>query len=397
MNSGTLGAGLTVSDSGQALLNGGQVDANVYGNGSGSIDVEGATVTGDIFMNDSSSLIANSGNLVDLEADGNSTVQLGGAQFSGSAAINDNAHFTMSGNTEIKGSVSIGDDAVATLGVGKIDGNLMFNGDPAATLQTVIIAGSMSLSDGAVVTTTHDTTVLKDLAVHDDTELTLEGEVEGNLLVDGDGDCKLVGGQIDGSATALLSGTIEVRDGGVIGGPLNVDNNGSLQMTGGQISGLVTLQDNSVSTWDGGQIDNKIQLFGNAKLYWNGALLTSESTSNSVMDAAGLLPADSDDDSSPLSIYLYDNSSLTIGGQDLSAELLDGNSEGGFSEYSLSGILGDGVSLPSNLQLYVENGATANFTFVLDVPEPMSAGTMLMAGWGILARRRRSSRGSDPI
>jgi hypothetical protein len=39
VNSGPLGAGLTVSDSAQALLNGGQVDANVYGNGSGSIDV----------------------------------------------------------------------------------------------------------------------------------------------------------------------------------------------------------------------------------------------------------------------------------------------------------------------------------------------------------------------
>ena len=144
-------------------------------------------------------------------------------------------------------------------------------------------------------------------------------------------------------------------------------------MTGGQISGLVTLQDNSVSTWDGGQIDNKIQLFGNAKLYWNGALLTSGSNSNSAMDPAGLLPADGDDDSSPISIYLYDNSSLTIGGQNLSAELIDGNSDGGFSEYSLSGILGDGVSLPSNLQLYVENGATASFNFVTEVPEPTAS------------------------
>jgi hypothetical protein len=102
------------------------------------------------------------------------------------------------------------------------------------------------------------------------------------------------------------------------------------------------------------------------------------------MTTSAVLATLSDDDSSPLSIYLYGDASLVIGGQELSANLLDGDSGGEFSEYQLSGALGDGGALPDGLLLFVENDTGANFSLV-PAPEPGCLG--LICGIALFGRR----------
>jgi hypothetical protein len=109
------------------------------------------------------------------------------------------------------------------------------------------------------------------------------------------------------------------------------------------------------------------------------------------------------DNSTPANaIYLYDNSTLEVAGANLNAALLDAgfvDANGiSLSEYSLSGLLANGVEIPAGMLLYVANPTDTNptgasFTFV--APEP-ALGMMLpvfaLCAEGVLHSRRRHPR-----
>jgi hypothetical protein len=193
-------------------------------------------------------------------------------------------------------------------------------------------------------------------------------------------------GTIGGNVSLTGNGALYMTNGLIVGN-VDVADESVFRMKGGSIGGTVALRGNSNTNWTGGTVAGQVSLYDNATLFWDGGKYTAGS-----MTTMALFAMVADDDSDPLSIYLYDDSSLVIGGQELSANLLDGNSSGGFSEYELSGALGDGGTLPDGLLLFVENGTGANFSLV-PAPEPGCLG--LICGMAILCRRPARRRVDD--
>ena len=88
----------------------------------------------------------------------------------------------------------------------------------------------------------------------------------------------------------------------------------------------------------------------------------------------------------------YDDATINVYGTDLSSTLLDGNYQGGFSEYQLTGFLADGTPFTTFLTLQNNSGASYQFLPPRALPEPnsaLAAGICFAMG---LRRPRRSPR-----
>jgi hypothetical protein len=372
--------GVSVNIGGVFSLQGGTVLRGVFTQNEGSIvSLGAATVTGDVFATDKATI-----DIDGTQIGGNVTVGGGSVieMHDGSVLSQVNA---IGGQFKLHGGSIIG-IAVNQADNSSDDGFTMDGGTVGALI--VQLGGRAHVSGGTIE---HEINV-------DDGNLQMENaSAKGTLIVEGSSTAQIADGTI-GAINLHGEADIKVKNASVKG---DVSTGGSSRLSFfGDIGGDVDAFDTSHIDLGASLIFGTVTQHGQSTITWDtnvGKIVVAQG-SGVLGGRQSTLVTGADNDPKPMEFFLLDESILQIFGRDFLATLLDGNAEGKYSEYAVTGHFADGEPFPTGLLVFVENGHEADplglphFEFAFkSVPEP-SCAALIWCTMMVLGCRRVASR-----
>jgi hypothetical protein len=379
MTGGIVGVNVSAFDSGTIAVGGGMINGNVVAEGASTAMLAGGTVGHDAIAAGQSASITISGATigVDAAAENSGTVNMESGSIGGNLQAQQQASVHMDGGT-VGGDLVVINSGSATITGGLVSGSISVSNSGAATMNSgAVVGGATTANSSSLII--NDGSIAGLVGTQDSSKILILGGLMGSGVTAADNSTIVIDGlaTIAGQVAAHDNSTISIRNATILGGVL---------ATGSSTVNLL---------FPGSTIFGPIEATQNGHIVLGLGSMGSGSPSPAA-DRLNLIAADAPTPTNE--IFLYDDSTLEFDGLTFNAALVDPmNDNGMFSEYDLTGTLGDGSSLPDGLTLFVENGSGASFQFV-PVPEPGAAGLVLSALAPVLLgrRRRQGSRRSRP-
>jgi len=338
---------LQVGTTGGASASISMIDGQVNGiaitqGAASSLVVSGGAISGNVDATSQSFISLQGGTIGGQASEEQSTLDISGNCMIGGVTITD-GQANMSGGT-VTGNLITSGGAVLTLTGGKIQENLYIQDQTAAFMSGGSVAGQTSTS---VVS-----------------NLFMTGGTTANMQSISSSAITMSGGSCSGTINALNSSTINFSGTATVAGALSARNSSFLYINGGEMDGGVYAYNTSTVVYSGGIILGGLNIYDSAHVTLAGG---NPGPTGNIRPLGASAQIRSAAASSPVPIYLNDNSSLEVDGINLSTTLLDANNNGVYSEYQVNGYFGDGTPIASGADFYVQNpaGSATGASFAL--------------------------------
>ena len=410
------------------ILNGLSLSSSIAAHNSAVMNVGGGSVGGDVHANHFSSVTLSGGVEIRIGAYAyGGTIVLENGTIAGGVTVGPHptaaggiGTFLMSGGT-VSSGLSVGADAVAVVSAGTINGdtnidgaNLTYSGADlignvavssggTMTMSSGYVSGSLDVSGGGGAYISDGLFGRSVSAIGATVKFSGKTDVGGDVLVTSGGSFEMSGGFVGEGITVENHSDAYITDGLVIGG-LNARRSdvtiaggtfrgdvaaygGKVDISGGLIEGNLLAADGAVVTLSGGKVTGHGEMRGGVIFeYGGGEFLRITDEPSTEEPLRGALHTTSSL-TAVAAITAYDDAVINIYGTDLVATLLDSNYEGGFSQYSFSGMLADGTVINGGTFLLANGGGATYHLLPPPVPEPSTFSLVIVSLLGHYLRR----------